>query len=135
MERVSFYTTFKRPPASDVHHVGVHVVGPQRSVQRTAAIAPKQDWTSRRKQKPAEVLLPQTERWIAALPVEFQPTATARVFPRIANQLATLWSMPGEMASYFSELLVDNRGGRQGFPIRVLGELHALRQYYASLHS
>jgi len=72
--------------------------------------------------------------WIAALPVEFQPTATARAFPRIANQLATLWPMPGEMASYFIELLVDNRGGRQGFPIRVLSELHALRQYYASLH-
>ena len=37
---------------------------------------------------------------MAALPFEFQPTATARAFPRIANQLATLWPMPGELGSY-----------------------------------
>ena len=135
MARVSLYTTFKRAPLSDVHQVAVHTVGPGKSEQRAAAITSKQDWTSRRKAKPVEVLLPRTVSWIAALPVEFQPTATARSFPRIANQLATLWSMSGEMASYFIELLVDNRGGRQGFPIRVLSELHALRQYYASLHS
>jgi len=135
MERVSFYRTFKRSPLSDVYYVAVHAVGPQRSEQRAAAIPSKQDWTSRRKAKPVEVLLPRTVSWIAALPVEFQPTATARAFPRIANQLATLWSIPGEMASYFIELLVDNRGGRHGFPVRVLGELHALRQYYASLQS
>jgi len=134
MERVSFYRTFKRSPLSDVHHVAVHAVGPERSEQPARATTAKQDWSSQRKQKPTEILLPRTERWIAALPFEFQPTATARAFPRIANQLAALWPIPGELASYFIELLVDNRGGRRGFPIRVLSELHALRQYYASLH-
>ena len=124
----------KRSPIGDDHHVDAKGVAPERSNVRAAAITARKNWSGQRKQRPTEVLLPRTVRWIAGLPFEFQPTATARAFPRIANQLATLWPMPRELSSYFIELFVDNRGGRQGFPIRVLSELHALRQYYASLH-
>jgi len=43
-----------------------------------------------------------------------------------------LWSAPEELTSYLTELVVDKRRGRQGFPIRVLSELDALRAYYAT---
>ena len=134
MGSMSVYRSLQRPLLSDVHHAAEHIIGPEKIGRQTSPTTPKQDWTGQRKANPIGILLPRTERWIAALPFEFQPTATARAFPRIANQLAILWPMPGELASYFIELLVDNRGGRKGFPIRVLSELHALRHYYASLH-
>ena len=83
---------------------------------------------------PAEILFATTKDWMASLPFEFQPRAIAEVFPRIANAMAALWTRPDALTSYFDELLVDKRRGRQGFPTDVVGELHALRAYYATLH-
>jgi hypothetical protein len=67
------------------------------------------------------------------LPPDFQPRQTSKTFPRIANALAALWSVPEQLTSYLDELLADKRGGRQGFPVRVLSELHALSAYNAFL--
>ena len=114
---MSIYRPLNRPPRNDVHHVAEHVAGPGR-------IAAKQDWTEHRKALPPEALLPATVRWMATLPSDF-----------IANALADRWSRPEALTSYLSELLVDTRGGRRGFPVRVLRELHALRALYAGLHS
>ena len=83
---------------------------------------------------PAEFLFPTTVRWMASLPSEFQAVAIGKAYPRIANVLAALWTRPDALTSYLNELLADKRGRRQGFPIRVLGELHALRAYYATFH-
>lgn len=81
---------------------------------------------------PAETLLPATARWIGSLPVEFQPKTISEAFPRIANVLAALWTRRDAL-DYLNELLVDKRRGRQGFPMKVSGELHALRAYCATL--
>jgi hypothetical protein len=129
---VSPYRTLKRSPINDVHHVAEHVVGPGGFEQQTNPNSPSEDWTGRRKAKPTDILLPRTVRWIATLPLEFQPTATAETFPRIANALAALWSAPEELTNYLTELVVDKRGRRRGFPMRVLSELDALRAYYAT---
>lgn len=66
------------------------------------------------------------------LPPDFQPTQTSETFPRVANALAALSSAPEELTSYLDGLLVDKRGRRQGFPMRVLSELHALSAYYGT---
>ena len=129
---MSPYRTLKRSPVSDVHHVVEHIVGPERVEQQTGPSSHGEDWRSLRKAKPTEILLPRTVRWITTLPLEFQPTATAEAFPRIANAIAALWSAPEELTSYLTELVVDKRRRRQGFPIRVLSELDALRAYYAT---
>jgi hypothetical protein len=92
----------------------------------------EQDWARRRKAKPAEFLLPTTMRWMATLPPEFQPRAIGKAFPRIANALAALWTRPDAFTSYLDDLLIDSRGARQGFPIDVLAELHALSGYCAA---
>jgi hypothetical protein len=114
---MSVYRPLKRSPRSDK----------QQGVPR----APGQNWTGRRKAKPAEFLFPTTMRWTATLPSEFQPTAIGEAFPRIANALAALWTRPDAFMSYLDDLLIDKRGGRQGFPIGALAELHALSGYYA----
>ena len=132
---MSVYRTVNRSLRNDVHQVAEHALGSHGREQQGALRGTEQDWTTRRKAKPAEFLFPATKRWIASLPPELQPTAIAEAFPRIANALAGLWSAPEELTSYFAELLVDKRGRRKGFPVRVLAELHALRAYVATLHS
>ena len=130
---MSVYRTVNRSPRSDVHHVVEHALGAHGRQQQGIPGPTEQEWTVRRRARPAEFLFPTTTRWVAALPRELQPTATALAFPRILNAIAGLWSAPAELTSYFTELLVDRRGQRKGFPVRVLGELHALRAYYATL--
>ena len=133
MSHMSLYRQLERSPRSDVHHVAENTVGPG-SEQQAVPISSEHDWTARRKAKPAEFLFPATVRWMASLQFEVQATAIGKDFPRIANVLAALWTRPDELTSYLNELLVDKRGRRQGFPIRVLGELDALRAHYAVLH-
>jgi hypothetical protein len=129
---MSVYRSFKRSPVSDVHHVAEHIAAPENRQRESAAVAPEHDWTLQRKARPPETLLPMTARWMTFLP--FQPVALANKFPRIANTLATLWARPDSLRAYMNDLLVDKRRGRKGFPIEVLGELHALKAYYATLH-
>jgi hypothetical protein len=128
---MSIYRPVNRSPRSDVHHVAERGVGSQGDKQQGVPRAPEQNWTGRRKAKPAEFLFPTTMRWMVTLPSEFQPTAIGKAFPRIANTLAALWTRPEAFTSYLDDLLIDKRGARQGFPIDALAELHALRAYYA----
>ena len=127
------YPILSGSPLSDVHRVTEHNVNPEGSEQQTSPNLSKADWIARRKAKPIRVLLPRTVRWMEGLPPDFQPTQTSETFPRVANALAALSSVPDELTSYLDDLLVDRRGRRQGFPARVLSELHALSAYYATL--
>lgn len=56
------------------------------------------------------------------------PNALARHFPRILNNLAAYWRDPREADRYLDSLVFDARGGRQGFPVEVLGEIARLRR-------
>jgi len=127
---MSIYRPLDRLPRSDVHQV----VGPGAGPQRDGSRADEQDWASRRRAMPAQTLLAPTTRWLATLPLEVYPTALATCFPRIANALATFWARPDALTSYLSELLVDRRGGRKGFPLDVLNELYQRKAYYATQH-
>lgn len=51
-------------------------------------------------------------------------------FPRIANVVARAWNDAAEFQAVLDDLLVDRRGGRQGFPLEVTEELLVLRDYY-----
>lgn len=101
----------------------------------TEASAPRvPDWASRRKAQPINVLLPTTMRWLEALPEVIRPTALAQKFPRIANRLAAAWPNPHESATCLHSLLVDERGGRRGFPGDVVADLGDLREYLTQLY-
>jgi len=93
------------------------------------------DVASMRKATPASYLLPSTLKWLRALPADVAPAALAVEFPRILNVIAHQWSDRHACPSYFSDLLVDRRGGRRGFPEAVYAEIRELRGYWYTLEA
>ena len=69
-------------------------------------------------------------RWLSRLPTELQPTELCQRFPRIVNRIAAFWKDEGLTEYTFTELLADARGGRQGFPSKVVVELKALYELH-----
>ena len=67
------------------------------------------------------------QRWLAAFPSSSRPTALCDNFPRLANRLALCWADPQLTGQVLNDLLLDKRGGRQGFPRAVRDELLMLR--------
>lgn len=92
--------------------------------------AGSQDWSKLRKAKPAEHLLPLSERFLEQLPSEVFPGALATHYARIVNVIASHWHDRGGCEIYFKELLTDQRAGRQGFPGPVRRDLVNLWGYW-----
>jgi len=84
--------------------------------------------------QPQEALQPTTVAWVATLPDAVRPVALLQSYPRIANDLCTLWRRVARCEEYLDGLLIDRRGSRAGFPLAVATELTALRNHYATLH-
>jgi hypothetical protein len=93
---------------------------PDRSIERRAPADDPDDGT----------LLDRTFKWLATLPADLRPTATARAYPRIVNRIGDLWGHCEYTRLYFQGLLIDRRRDRKGFPPGVRRELEALQQYY-----
>lgn len=81
-----------------------------------------------------ESLRATTMAWLEQLPEQVRPAETVRCFPRIANKLCELWKRPSACDRYIDGLVVDNRGGRKGFPAKVAMELAEIRAYYSRLY-
>ncbi len=90
---------------------------------------PERDPRSLRRASQLNLPLPTSQRWAALLPDEVQPRALLLQFPRIANKLARLWGDKKSVADYLNQLLIDQRGNRQGFPPEVHNELLNLRDH------
>lgn len=73
-------------------------------------------------------------RWLLDLPAEARPLKLSRQFPRIVNQLAQLWPTERPCRRYLHGLMLDERGGRQGFAVEVVFELGNLLNHYDQLH-
>lgn len=67
-----------------------------------------------------------TEAFYRAMPEESYPAALIDGYPRIAMQIHSLRGNKTALAEYFDSLLNDERGGRQGFPFRVLVNIQGL---------
>jgi uncharacterized protein len=50
-------------------------------------------------------------------------------YPRVVEKISILWGTVG-MSRYFTEILFDDRGDREGFPPEVMLELFALSNYH-----
>lgn len=89
-------------------------------------------WETRRKPQHAAVqdLATHTFKWLATLPKESRPTALSMKFPRIANRLAEVWKRPLQCERYLDELMIDRRGGRQGFPSDVAADIARLKLHF-----
>jgi hypothetical protein len=92
------------------------------------------DWTSVRKARPAEYLLPLTEKWFDAFPADQAPCALTSQYPRVANLIAVQWRDHRGAPELFDDLLTDKRGGRAGFPPAVRRDLLMLQEYWYRGH-
>jgi hypothetical protein len=88
------------------------------------------DWTSVRKARPAEYMLPLTEKWFDAFPADKAPCALVSQYPRVANMIAVQWRDRRGAPELFDDLLTDKRGGRAGFPPAVRRDLMMLQEYW-----
>lgn len=79
------------------------------------------------------VLTAAARAMMAALPDDVRPRELAEQFPRIVNKMAEIWKRPVLMDRLFDDLLVDRRGGRQGFPLGVLFEITTLKDHYQTV--
>jgi hypothetical protein len=131
---MSIYRRFDRLPSNDmhVHRAKRHAPAEAQATPTHGALLTEQH-RSVRKATPANAPLPRTLEWIASLPLDVQPTALLHHYARIANVIAAIWRDPNSLQSYMDCLVTDDRGDRQGFPLDVLHELLALREYYDSL--
>ena len=92
------------------------------------------DFTRQRRAATVAFLLPNTQKWLDALPSSVQPHALCKLYPRIANLIAAMWADTEALRAYFEELLADRRRGRKGFPPDVFNDLRVLRDYHAALN-
>ena len=58
----------------------------------------------------------------AKAPEKF-PTGLEARYPRLLQQMLVKWDNPHEMEAYLKDLVVDQRGNRQGFPHDILKEI------------
>lgn len=75
-------------------------------------------------------LRPHTVAWADRLPAAMRPNELMQRYPRVANRLALCWDDPVLTNRLLEDLLIDRRGGRQGFPPLVRSELIRIRVDY-----
>lgn len=68
--------------------------------------------------------------WLAGFDVATRPVGLAAAFPRIADRIALLDGAPELAVRYLEKLMIDDRGGRDGFPVEIARELMRLRVHY-----
>lgn len=88
--------------------------------------------TRQRTKRSEELVLGGTIKWARSIPSDLRPRALVIKFPRIANALADSWSQPKLFNMLLCQLMLDDRGGRQGFPFDVLQDLANLRVHFDS---
>lgn len=64
---------------------------------------------------------------------EHYPVQLATRFPRVFKRVDELWGKP-DVDDYLFSLIVDQRGGRQGFPPDVMSELIRLQHIHEIMH-
>jgi len=97
----------------------------------------KIDWEQlRRPRNPhALVLTDFAVKWLFGLPRDILPKTLAREYPRIINQIADQWERPEACVKYLNQLLIDERGTRQGFSKKIVFELTRLKVHLAPLET
>ena len=73
----------------------------------------------------------QVARWIESMPEALRPVTIAEQFPRIAERLSMIWGSPSDARKYLDDLLIVDRGTRQGFPPEAATELLRLSAHLA----
>jgi arginyl-tRNA synthetase len=75
---------------------------------------------------------PRARKLFSRLPYAFRLHSTRTSYPHVLNQLAADWGVPRRFLALMNHLLLDFRGGRQGFTFETVVELTNLREYYVN---
>lgn len=88
-------------------------------------------WVVRRRPtRGSDLVLDSAARsWLRRLPAGRRPLKLCETHPRVANRLAWCWADAGLTDRVLTDLLIDRRGGRQGFSAEVVRELRQLRAF------
>jgi hypothetical protein len=76
---------------------------------------------------------PEGQALLSSLEEAIRPSELAARYPRIVNKIARDWRQPTQLDRYFQDLLMDTRGNRQGFPLKIVMELSTLREHYTGM--
>jgi uncharacterized protein len=76
----------------------------------------------------------QLRRYLESAP-HLYPYALEAKFPRVVDKLVSAWPSPEAAAAVFEDLLVDQRGDRQGFPPDVAREIFLLSAAYDKIRA
>jgi hypothetical protein len=80
-------------------------------------------------------LSPDAAKLMSLLGPTLRPARLQALFPHVVNRLAAIWHQPAQFEREMQELLLNTRGNRAGFPLEIVAELTALREYYrTALH-
>ncbi|MCW5656650.1 MAG: hypothetical protein KIT60_03015 [Burkholderiaceae bacterium] len=77
------------------------------------------------------VMQSHTHAWLRGIPNGVHPKQLCRHYPRIANRIAVNWQHLHVVERLLTDLLVDQRGDRKGFPPRIRQEIERLYSYHA----
>ena len=72
------------------------------------------------------------QRLFASLPYAYRLSITRQRFPHVLNRIAAEWDAPRRFLQLMDELLLDQRGNRDGFPFESVLELTNFREYYVN---
>lgn len=72
-------------------------------------------------QRLAEILKDQPQKY---------PYVLETLYGRVLTRIMSLWDEPERLQEYFEELMVDKRGGRQGFPADAAHDIFVLSNVY-----
>jgi hypothetical protein len=86
-----------------------------------------------RQPQPREKLADETLLWLERLPDALRPRVLPVRFPHMANALCRRWNNSDMLRAYLDDLLIDNRGNRQGLPADVADELATLKDYFETV--
>jgi hypothetical protein len=79
---------------------------------------------------PQSALSPDAQRILAQLPADVSLAVSCARYPHAVEKLLKHWRNPKEFRLALDSMLIDTRGGRQGFPFAVLSEFGRLREHY-----
>jgi hypothetical protein len=67
---------------------------------------------------------------LLTLPEAVVPRVACAKYPRAVERLLAHWRQPALFRTTLRDMMLDERGGRSGFPFGIVNEFAALSEYY-----
>jgi hypothetical protein len=119
---MSIFSLFAKPKPVPVRREATRTAVARNSAP-ALPVAEDSSWARRFPPGADPELTAEAMAWLDSLPESVKPVQLTLRYPRILNRLSLLACEPDLMLGYLKSLMIDDRGGRQGFPGRIPFEL------------